>query len=243
MPRTHAPEAFQARGTWPSLKQPIPSHYSKSCRLDSLRDMSLAFGVSHLPGGHKPSRPASLGYRLPLSIVAGIWQASSTEARHTHHVRLRNPRSNAELYQKGLAYAPNLQFPSRLHRNNSNRVREACRGQHGARIVFYGSWRTFWKLPACAGGEWFTQTAWDPKSLVVGDVAGHPEEALSAGHDSCVRIGFFSSSCRRWPSLHRSRAWGPQGCSNGSELWRYSPHLQGRSPHQPFGRPDRVGQR
>lgn len=127
---------FQARGTWPSLKQPIPSHYSKSCRLDSLRDMSLAFGVSHLPGGHKPSRPASLGYRLPLSIVAGIWQASSTEARHTHHVRLRNPRSNAELYQKCPAYAPNLQFPSRLHRNNSNRVREACRGQHGARMCF-----------------------------------------------------------------------------------------------------------
>ena len=50
-----------------------------------------------------------------------------------------------------------------------------------------------WKLPAFAGGEWFTQTAWDPKSLVVGDVAGHPEEALSAGHDSCIRIGFFQA--------------------------------------------------
>ena len=24
------------------------------------------------------------------------------------------------------------------------------------------------------GGEWFTQTAWDPKSLVVGDIAGLP---------------------------------------------------------------------
>ena len=31
------------------------------------------------------------------------------------------------------------------------------------------------KKPQLAlGGEWFTQTAWDPKSLVVGDIAGLP---------------------------------------------------------------------
>ena len=72
--------------------------------------MSLAFGVSHLPGGHKPSRPASLGYRM-LLVVAGISQILSIEARNTHHVRLRNPRSNAELYQNFPAYAATSNFP------------------------------------------------------------------------------------------------------------------------------------
>lgn len=68
--------------------------------LDSLRDMSLAFGVSHLPGGHKLGIRTMYAYEIPGTILIG----------------------------------------------------------YGKHVV--------------DSGEWFTQTAWDPKSLVVGDVVG-----------------------------------------------------------------------
>ncbi|CAE7221355.1 asphd2 [Symbiodinium natans] len=68
--------------------------------LDSLRDMSLAFGVSHLPGGHKLGIRSMYAYEIPGTILVG----------------------------------------------------------YGRHIV--------------DSGEWFTQSAWDPKSLVVGDVVG-----------------------------------------------------------------------
>jgi len=39
--------------------------------LDSLRDMSLAFGVSHLPGGHKLGIRSMYAYEIPGTILVG----------------------------------------------------------------------------------------------------------------------------------------------------------------------------
>jgi len=111
--------------------------------LEDLRDLSLAFGVSFLPGGHRLCKNTMYAYEIPGSILIG----------------------------------------------------------YGKHVV--------------DSGEWFTQRAWDPKSLEVGDVVGllvspHGDLVVYVNGNQVLRVATSMTEGNRQEPHPRRKALGPR---------------------------------